>query len=803
MPGPSPKAIPLTTPLPAIRGIRSDRAEALARLGVHTVADLIRHLPMRYERQEAEATIAQIVPGTIASARGEVTATRIVRGGKRPRFEVVLVDDTGRLDLVWFNMTFLKNQIFPGLRLRVQGTARKHGPGLQMANPRMEILSADGEPAPGSGEGAAPEVPAAERRGTQSQEPEAREARIRPVYPASEAINSSQIEKAVGVVLDAALQQIPDHLSPEFRTKRSLPELAAAYRMAHQPESLADAREATRRLAYDELLMLQLGVFLRRAQLRRTVRAPRLQWSEAIDRRIRERFPFTLTGAQERVIKEIIADLASDEAGNRLIQGDVGSGKTVVALYAMLMAVANKQQAALMAPTELLAEQHFASISKMLEGAAVKVELLIGALTDTEKAGIRTRLASGDIDILIGTHALLTEGVRFESLAVAIIDEQHRFGVHQRAALRSKGTPSAGEHGSRGAGEQGQGADPLPSAPMLPRSPAPPLDLPLAPHVIVMTATPIPRTLALTLLGDLDISTIDELPPGRTPIATRVVSPDRSGEVYQYIRTRLDAGEQAYVVVPLIDGGPGTPTLRGGPSPGTPTLRGGSGDIHDPETRDGVAGYPGDRATEDLNTLRTVMARLEAHEFAGKRLAAMHGRLKRDTREAIMSRFRSGQIDALIATTVIEVGVDVPNANAMVIEHADRFGLAQLHQLRGRIGRGVNKSHTPLCVLLGEPTTPEAAARLEAMAATTDGFALAEKDLELRGPGEVFGLRQAGAPPFRVADFTRDRDLLAMARRDAMAWIAKSPELRAPGEDLVRKRMLKLHGQWLGLGDVG
>ncbi|HVU65133.1 MAG TPA: helicase-related protein [Phycisphaerales bacterium] len=297
----------------------------------------------------------------------------------------------------------------------------------------------------------------------------------------------------------------------------------------------------------------------------------------------------------------------------------------------------------------------------------------------------------------------------------------------------------------------------------------------MAPHILVMTATPIPRTLALTLLGDLDISTIDELPPGRIPIATRIVSPDRSGEVYRYIRERLDAGEQAYIVVPLIDSGAST------------------------------AGQGGD---EDLNDLRTVMARLEAHEFAGKRLAALHGRLKRDTREAVMARFRAGQIDALIATTIIEVGVDVPNANMMVVEHADRFGLAQLHQLRGRIGRG-QRTHQalppppPLCVLLGQPLTPEAEERLKAMAATTDGFELAEVDLKLRGPGEVFGMRQAGAPPFKVADLMRDRDLLALARRDAIDWIRRSPTLHGPGEDLLRRRLLKLHGQWLGLADVG
>jgi ATP-dependent DNA helicase RecG len=757
MPGAtSSSPIALTDVLSTARGLSTARTDALARLGILTVADLIRHLPMRYERQEAEASIEQIVPGTISSARGEITATRIVPRGKLPRFEAVLVDDTGRLDLVWFNQTYLKGKLFPGVRLRVQGMAKRHGPGIQMVNPTLEILPDET---------------------TEKPEPGARDARVRPVYPASEQINSQQIEKVVEAVLEPALKQIPDHLPPEFRAKRSLPELAAAYRMAHQPKTLDESREATRRLAYDELLMLQLGVFLRRAQLRGSVRAPILQWNQIIDTRIRERLPFSFTGAQERVVKEIVADLMSPEPANRLIQGDVGSGKTVVALYAMLVAVANKQQAALMAPTELLAEQHFLSISDMLKGSSVKVELLTGTLTDREKSAIHTRLAAGDIDIIIGTHALLTEGVRFESLAVAVIDEQHRFGVHQRAALRSKGGPVE-ESRSRGVEESKPTAAPAPlllhpstpPSPLAAQAPASPAaSLPLAPHIIVMTATPIPRTLALTLLGDLDISVIDELPPGRTPIATRVVDAARSGEVYEYIRKRLDAGEQAYIVVPAIDSGAST------------------------------AGQGGD---EELNDLRTVMARLEAHEFAGKRIAALHGRLKRDTREAIMSRFRAGSIDALVATTVIEVGVDVPNATIMVVEHADHFGLAQLHQLRGRVGRGVKKS---ICVLIASapPLTPDAEARLAAMAATTDGFELAETDLSLRGPGEVFGMRQAGAPPFRVADLMRDRDLLAMARRDAMQWIQRSPTLHAPGEDLLRKRLMKLHGQWLGLGDVG
>ena len=455
------------------------------------------------------------------------------------------------------------------------------------------------------------------------------------------------------------------------------------------------------------------------------------------------------------------------------------------------MAVASKMQAALMAPTEILAEQHFMSISKMLDGSNVKVALLTGAVTGADRDALLRGIALGDIDIVIGTHALLTESVKFESLAVAVIDEQHRFGVHQRAALRSKGGEDrVSGLGSRGSGEgmlrpnDAASTEHTSTARALrkerrtanppTRDPKPetrnPSALPLAPHVLVMTATPIPRTLALTLFGDLDVSTIDELPPGRTPIATRVVPPSLSGEVYQFVRKRIDAGEQAYIVVPAIDSGASS------------------------------AGRGGD---EELNDLRTVVARLEAHELAGKRIAAVHGRLKHDTRETIMARFRAGNIDALVATTVIEVGVDVPNATIMVVEHAERFGLAQLHQLRGRIGRGSKKS---VCVLISDPSgfaSGDSEERLRIMAESNDGFVIAEKDLEIRGPGEVFGMKQAGAPPFRTADLMVDRDLLALARRDAKEWIERSPRLDAPEERVLRTRLMRAHGEWLGLGDVG
>ncbi|USO00303.1 MAG: ATP-dependent DNA helicase RecG [Phycisphaeraceae bacterium] len=696
----------LTTPLHDVPGISARDADALGLLGVPNVGHLVAYLPMRHEFEEAEAPISSLEPGRIVSARGEITATRVAGMGRKRRFEAVLCDDSGRLDLVWFNMAFLRDKIGPGTRLRVQGTAKQRGHLLQVANPRFEILDLEGEP----GE---------------------RDSRLRPIYPASERINSRAIERCVGRVLGPALEQIEDHLPEAYRRERDMPPLAESYRMMHAPESEDEVVSARRRLAYDELLLLQLGVHLKRAHLRQTLTSPALRFDGEVDAHIRERFPFALTPEQDAVLRDIAKDLSSSTPTNRLIQGDVGSGKTVVALYAMLMAVATGHQSALMAPTELLAEQHFLSISEMLEQSKVRVALLTGSTPSADRGAILAGLVAGEIDLLIGTHALLTESVRFKSLAVAIIDEQHRFGVHQRAHLRTHATSM-----------EGSGDDPT------------------TPHVLVMTATPIPRTLGMTLFGDLDISTIDGLPPGRTPVRTRVVGPEKRPDVYGWLRTKLDEGDQAYVVVPAID--------------------------------DGGADAP-------MN-LRRLMRDLEEGPLSGKRVAALHGRLNRDTREHVMARFRSGLIDCLVATTVIEVGVDVPNATVMVIEEADRFGLAQLHQLRGRVGRGTKPS---VCVLIGEAKTDDGRRRLEVMAETTSGFVLAERDLEIRGPGELFGARQSGLPPFQVADLTRDLELLAMARRDAAAWIGRSPRLAGGGEVLVRRRLMKRYGDSLGIADVG
>lgn len=694
-----PVHVDLRSPLSEISGIGPRRAADLATLGLTNVGKLIAHLPMRHERIEAETGAARLVPGHVGSARGEITDTRVMSWGKRPRFEAVMRDESGRLDLVWFNGVYLKDRIHPGARIRVQGQVRRIRGGVQMANPQWELLRDDAEP-------------------------DVRGARLRPVYPANDRIDSRQIERVIQIVLEGALTQIEDHLSEDYRQERALPSLADAYRMMHAPDDEEDVPAARRRLAYDELLLLQLGVHMKRAHLRRHLKAPALRDTDAIDAHIRERLPHVLTLGQDKVVNDIRRDLSSGTPTNRLVQGEVGSGKTLVALYAMLLAVASEHQAAMVAPTELLAEQHYASISSMLAGTKVRVELLTGTTPRAEREMIVDGVARGDVAILIGTHALLTETVTFKSLGVAVIDEQHRFGVHQRATLRTKSD-----------------------------------DPGTVPHVIVMTATPIPRSLSMTLFGDLDVSVIDGLPPGRSPVKTVVIDPDKRHEVYKRVRTRLEAGEQAYIVTPTIEG--------------------------DDAQMAGV---------------RSLMQSLERGALAGLRVAGMHGKLARATREHVMARFRAGQIDALVATTVIEVGVDVPNATVMVVENADRFGLAQLHQLRGRVGRGDKPGY---CVLIGEATTKEGAERLQALESSTDGFALAEKDMAIRGPGEFFGTRQAGAAPFKVADLSRDLELLAMARRDAAAWIDEDALLERPEDELVKRRLLKAHGDWLGLGDVG
>ncbi len=711
MPGsdtsPNAEPISLTAPVQFAPGVGPRRAVLMERLGIRNVADLLKHLPTRWERHAGHVPIGELAVDSLATVVGEVTTCRFI-GGRghwrygpdrgKSRFVATVEDATHRLDVVWFHGGYLRDQLHPGMRVELSGKVVLYDDHRQMVNPRWRIIEPD-------------------EQITQTDD------HLRPIYPTTDELSSTHIEKAIGAVLEDALSQIEDHFDPAYRQERALPELRDAYRMLHAPRDEDEVKTARRRLAYDELALLQLGLAARRHHATQVLRAPALRHSQAIDEHIRLRFPFELTEAQDRVVRQIAADLSTSCPMNRLLQGDVGSGKTVVALYAMLMAAASGKQAALMAPTELLAEQHHLSIATMLDQSSVRIALLTGSLTPAERQRTHQAVEAGEIDLVVGTQALLTGSVQFADLAVVVVDEQHRFGVLQRAEIRSK---SAAENTS--------------------------------PHYLVMTATPIPRTLGLTLFGDLDISTIDALPPGRRPIETRMVSPDQANAIYQFLASHVQDGKQAYVVVPAIDDN-----------------------------------------SLNLTTLTERVEQLQKNVLPDNRVEAVHGRLTREQREAIMTRFRDGHIDVLVATTVIEVGVDVPNAAVMVIEHAERFGLAQLHQLRGRVGRGSKPS---TCLLITDPITEDAAARLQAITQTTDGFKIAEADLQIRGMGELMGMKQSGMPPLRIARIPEDFELLQMARRDARAIIEADPTLTDPARRLLRGRLLKQYGGMISLGDV-
>ena len=696
----------LSAPIESAAGVSAARARVFHDLGVRTVGDLIRHFPFRVEAEHGEDTIAAHIAALEAKPDAEKSANIAVRAtvvasrsafGKRPRLEATVSDGTGTARLVFFKMPWMRNKLHPGRQGIVEGKAKLERGYLDIVNARWSDVV----------EGSAPA---------------ARTDRLRAVYPSTELLPSRAIEQTVLKVLDAACDAIPELLSAEFLAERGLIGLGRAYHDMHAPASEGDFGAARTRLAYDELLLLQLAVAIKR-RMRSAQGAPGLPMSTAVEREILARFPWEFTPDQLGAFREIAGDMAETRPMNRLVQGDVGAGKTAVALASMLVAVTNRHQAAMMAPTELLAEQHYASISRFLQGTNVRVALLTGSLPAGERALVRDLVALGQIDIVVGTHALLTGDVRFHALAIAVVDEQHRFGVAQRAELRGKAP--AGQ----------------------------------TPHMLVMTATPIPRTLSLTVYGDLDVSTIRHRPKDRAPVHTRVLTESRADDAYRFVKDRIDRGEQAFIVVPAVE-------------------------ESDFGLKD-VAGH---------------LARLEQGVLRGARLAGMHGRMKPEDRDAVMDRFRAGEIDALVATVVIEVGVDVPNATVMVIEHADRFGLAQLHQLRGRVGRGPKGG---VCVLIADPTTDEGRARIEAIRSTDDGFRVSELDLAIRGPGELFGSKQSGLPPFKVADLTKDLGLLERARRDATDWIARSPLLAQDGEHLLRRKVLGTYGEALGLGDVG
>ena len=686
--------------------LSKEQISALQSLDIFTVADLIKHLPYRYETHRSCRSIdeakSQFNENTatpdIVSIEGVVAEIKPShRYSKTRKVEITLEDDSDALTLNWFNQPWIAKKFHPDDRIRVMGKLSMHKDTIQMNNPKWEPVD-DNEVTTSSDDG-----------------------ELRPVYPSSDGISSSQIATLIQSVLTEALSEIEDHFSEDELKRLEMPTLSHAYELCHSPKHEDEVSRGRRRIAFDELFLLQLGVMLKRHQRRETLASPALRWDDEVRERIAARIHFELTEDQVKVIEEIATDVTSTIPMNRLLQGDVGSGKTVVALHAMLMAVTSQAQATLMAPTELLAEQHFKTVRALLEGSSVKLALLTSSISSKEREQLKTEISSGEVDIVIGTHALLTSDIEFNNIAIVITDEQHRFGVHQRATLRNKGGDSS-----------------------------------IVPHTLVMTATPIPRTLSLTQFGDLEISTIKSLPPGRTPVKTKHVYPEDAQKVYSFAKEQIAKGHQCYVVVPLVE-----------------------------DTNTGLKS-----AVEHSDELKKCY-------FQDKNIEVVHGRMKSEERESVMERFRQGDIDVLIATTVIEVGVDVPNATLIIIEHADRFGLAQLHQLRGRVGRGVDAG---VCALIASPQTEDASKRLQAIVQTTDGFLIAEKDLEIRGPGELFGAKQSGIAPFKVADVVKDAALLQFARTLAKDMINDEPTLAS--HELLMKRLIKTYGTSLGLGDV-
>jgi ATP-dependent DNA helicase RecG len=745
----------LETPVQFVKGIGPTIAKMLAEKGVATVEDLLLHLPFRYEDRLNPRALNELKPGEMASVIGEVRGAVLLRTKRMPIFEMTVGQGLSSMKCMWFHGTYLEGKFKPGQMVALFGKveASKSGRGFKMIQPQFEVL-------PDGHDDALDRI--------------LEVGRITPVYESlsGSRLASRWIRRTVWNVLDE-LKGIPETLPREMPesvlTRLDLLSREQALREVHFPPAgtamtqlQAAATPAHRRLIFEELFYLELGLEVKRRRFQEKTGIA-FETSEKVRAALREILPFHPTAAQKRALGEIAGDMRRGAPMRRLLQGDVGSGKTIVALQAMLIAIENGHQAALMAPTEILATQHYLSAKRVLEKAEHKyrITLLTGSLDEDRKREARRRIYEGEADLIIGTHALIEEKVEFARLGLVVVDEQHRFGVLQRFRLMKK-----------------DGAEP---------------------DVLVMTATPIPRTLALSLYGDLDLSVLDELPPGRTPIVTRLVTDERADEVWEFVRKQASKKHQAYVVYPVIEG----------PKDDQPELDFALPDeVAEPEKNQSAKKSSKKAQTEalfpklPLKSATDMYERLRTQELADLRVGLLHGRLDADEKDVVMRRFQRGEIDVLIATTVIEVGVDVPNATVMVIEHAERFGLAQLHQLRGRVGRGGAKSY---CILMtGGKISPHAEERLAAMVRTQDGFELAELDLELRGPGEFFGTRQAGLPDFRVANLLRDRKLLELAKLESARFVQKASE-EATAEERARVAA-RLKDTWqrrYGLAEAG
>ena len=684
----------LDTPVTYLKGVGPVRAELLRRLGIVTAGDLLYHIPHRYEDASTVASIASLETGMQGTVVGRVISKGVLPTRKGLRiFQAVLKDDTGMIEVSWPGQPYLDRTIMKGDMLLVTGSVRFfHGRQLQ---PREFVNLGEDDGGMESG-------------------------RVLSVYPATEGLSFKVIRGIIESHLDALLPLVTEYLPRALLASVRLPEISAALRMVHRPTSLGEALEGRSRLAFEELLFVQLLQQRAKALARETRRGIRFENRRALTSRLREALPFTLTGAQGRVLREIFADMCSERRMQRLLQGDVGSGKTVVALFSALLAMENGYQAAIMAPTELLAEQHQRSMTRMLAAVGIEPVLVTGSLKSRERRELAARLADPEPLLVVGTHALVQESAQFARLGLAVVDEQHRFGVEQRKALGAKGE---------------------------------------SPDVLLMTATPIPRSLALTLYGDLDLSLLDERPAGRQPITTALRPESARARAMQFVDRELDRGRQGYVVYPVIE----------------------------------------ESEKTDLKAATTMFEVLSSGPFSARRVALLHGKMKADEKDAIMRRFRDGAIDVLVATTVIEVGIDVANATVMLIEHPERFGLSQLHQLRGRVGRGAEASY---CILLGD-VSPDTRQRLDVFAGSEDGFVIARADLQLRGMGDLFGERQSGVPTFRVADPLRDELLNEQAREAADVMLAKDPGLDSAEYSPLRIVMGQRYSRSLELFRVG
>jgi ATP-dependent DNA helicase RecG len=700
-------SLDLSTPLQFLKGVGPRKAADLKRAGLVTVEDLFYRLPFRYEDRSRMQPIASLRPGVKAAVLGEIKSARLNVTRRRgfTIFNAVVGDASGAIRCTWMNQAFLADILQPHLPVVIFGELKLDSTGLHFLNPEYELVDPVGDA----------ERPPSEGVHT---------GRIVPFYEKTGSVTPNMQRRLVRGAIDQLDAQVPDMLPEDVRTRLQLVPRRVAIAESHFPPNDASVDElnafrtpAQRRLIFEEFFLFQLGHAWRRHATSEELKP----FVPVVDDRIRAAaakiLPFRLTPGQRQAAKEIVDDMRRPQPMHRLLQGDVGAGKTIVALLAALVAMENGMQVAFMAPTEILAGQHFGNIARLLSQSRFRVDLLTGSTPGLHKHTLHSHIERGTTHLVVGTHALVQESVRFHKLGLVIIDEQHRFGVAQRGALRAKG---------------------------------------LRPDVLLMTATPIPRTLALTDYSELDVSKITDLPPGRTPVTTLVKPESRRDEIYQLVRDELDRGRQAYVIYPLVEGS----------------------------------------EKIDLKSATEMADHLQAEIFPAYRIALLHGRMKPDAKERVMAAFAAGQIHILVSTTVVEVGVDVPNASVMVVEHAERFGLSQLHQLRGRVGRGGFASY---CVLLYQsPWTDDARERLKALAMTNDGFVIAERDLELRGPGDFFGTRQSGLPRLRTGDLVRDRDIMDDAHREARRLVAEG----TLGAELLQFVQEKWQEQF-GLIEVG